>query len=252
MDISKSKSAIFSNLNSSKMRRKYGLFSVEGEKGIKDTIRSFDLYALIIENGFETTIITDNSISPEKIYYASQVELKKISNLSSYSPIIAIYRLPENESTIPEIKEDSLYLMLDGIQDPGNLGTIIRTCHWFGIYTIFASKETVDIYNPKTIQSTMGSLGKVDVYYCDLKSIISRHPQMPVYGTLLNGADIYSADLTKSGFIVMGNEGNGISVPLREVIDKPLYIPPATQNHPESLNVAIATAVTLAVFSAHK
>ena len=135
------------------------------------------------------------------------------------------------------------------IQDPGNLGTIMRTAHWFGIDRIYASRDTVDIFNPKTVQSTMGSLGRVEIVYCDLGELMDKNPDMPVYGTLLDGKNIYKATLGEHGFIIMGNEGKGISESLRKRITSPLLIPPYDySNHSESLNVAIATAVTLSQF----
>ena len=149
---------------------------------------------------------------------------------------------------LPPALEGRRYLILDGVQDPGNLGTIIRTCHWFGITTIFASLDTVDIYNPKTVQATMGSLGKVRVLYRDLEEIIASNPGVPVYGTLLEGESLYRVHPDRRGFIVMGNEGNGISENIRKLVDNPVTIPPYGHDHGESLNVAVATAITVAWF----
>ncbi|MDE7108516.1 MAG: RNA methyltransferase, partial [Muribaculaceae bacterium] len=163
------------------------------------------------------------------------------------SQVMAIFKMPGNE--MPEIKQDKLYLLLDGVQDPGNLGTIIRTYDWFGVDTIFASDSTVDVFNPKTVQSTMGSLKRVEVHYTDLGRLIERYPDMPVYGTVLDGRNIYKMKLNDFGFIVMGNEGNGITDSIKNKIKIPLLIPPYDKDsHAESLNVAIATAVVLSTF----
>ena len=139
--------------------------------------------------------------------------------------------------------------LLDGVQDPGNLGTIIRTADWFGIDTIFASSTTVDVFNPKTVQSTMGSLSRVNVFYTDLTALLASHRDMPSYGTFLNGKDTYKYKTENRGFLIMGNEGNGISDEVRKLVAHPLFIPPYNPDaHGESLNVAIATAIALSNF----
>lgn len=248
MELSKSKQSIYSQLSKRKMRERYRLFIVEGYKSVGDIIGLFEIEAVIAVTGI---IIPDNWNCAGKIFEVSPSTIKKISSLSTPPDVIAIFHIPENnkEDNIPAPDLNKLYLLLDGIQDPGNMGTILRTAHWFGIDRIYASKDTVDIYNPKTIQSTMGSLGKVEVIYCDLASLISSYPDIPVYGTLLAGENIYKATLKEHGFIIMGNEGNGISEELRALVSFPLLIPPYSgDNHPESLNVGIATAVTLSQF----
>lgn len=251
MELSKTKSAIYSSLSSKKMRQKHGLFLAEGEKCALDTLGAFDLETLIATDQW---IARNNRIAaqyPGKISTASPSAINKITTLVSPPDVIAVFRLPDDDSTI-NIADDKLYLMLDGIQDPGNLGTVIRTADWFGIDTIIASKDTVDLYNPKVVQSTMGSLKRVRVLYANLESVISSNPEMPVYGMLLEGKNIYETKLDSShGFIVMGNEGNGISDEVRKKITQPLLIPPYNpDSHPESLNVAIATAITLSLFRA--
>lgn len=247
MELSKVKQGIYSQLWRRKMRDRYGLFIVEGRKSIGDTIDRFDVEAIVAVNAGSV---------PEKwgcgnvTFAVSESMMGKISSLSTPSDVLAVYRIPEGYyDNIPRPDPDRLYLLLDGIQDPGNMGTIIRTAHWFGIDRIYASQDTVDIFNPKTVQSTMGSLGKVEVVYCNLSDLIRDNPEMPVFGTLLNGEDIYKATLREYGFLVMGNEGKGISEQIRNLVTTPLLIPPDDSgNHPESLNVAIATAVTLSQF----
>ena len=250
MEISKTKAALYASLSSKKMRNRHGLFLVEGEKCVIDTLGAFDLVNLVSSHGW----IEDHPDIASRYEYclleASDSVLSKISALSTPSEIIAVFRIPEEE-TVPDLS-DSLVLALDGIQDPGNLGTIIRTADWFGVNVILASHDTVDLYNPKTIQSTMGSLKRVKVYYTSLPDVVRRYPDMPVYGTLLDGENIFRTSLSDTGIIVMGNEGKGISSEMKETITCPLLIPPYNdKSHGESLNVAIATAITLSVFRNH-
>lgn len=244
MDLSKNKLSVYSSLGNSKMRRKYGIFCVEGIKSVKEIIGSFELESILMREDF----VPDYKLPECTVYRVTENEMKKISNLKTSSPIAAICKLPQLGEHCPEISENELYLMIDGVQDPGNLGTIIRTCHWFGIKNILASKDTVDVFNPKVIQSTMGSLSKVNIFYCDLEKIIRENNEMPCYGLLLDGKNIFKAKLQDRGFIVMGNEGNGISKNLRALISDPLLIPPASDDHSESLNVAVATGITLSIF----
>ncbi len=223
------------------------MFIVEGEKCVTDTIGAFELVNLIATKKWAEShkyIVTEFSAL---FLEATPEVLKKISSLSTPPEVIAIFRIPE-EDTLPDIS-NKLVLALDGIQDPGNLGTIIRTADWFGVDIILASKDTVDVYNPKTIQSTMGSLRRVKVYYTSLPEVIRKNKGVAIYGTLLDGVDMFKTELSNNGIIVMGNEGNGISNEMRGLIDHPLLIPPYKDNsHGESLNVAIATAITLATF----
>ena len=159
---------------------------------------------------------------------------------------MAIFEQPVYESDSKVISK-SLCLALDNIQDPGNLGTIIRLADWFGIEDIFCSTGTVDVFNPKTVQATMGAIARVKVHYCDLPKLISSLKGIPVYGTFLDGNIIYSETLSANGLIVMGNEGNGISREVEALINRRLYIPnyPQERETSESLNVAIATACLL-------
>lgn len=245
MDISKAKLSLYSSLSQSKTRRRQGLFTVEGEKAVADSMDMFEPEALMLVKGFEFPKISEWRGA---VYEVTNEQMKKLSNLSTPSQIMAVLKQPEKENEGNYLAADGLYPVLDGIQDPGNLGTIIRTCHWFGLKRIYASHDTVDLYNPKTVQSTMGSLGKVEVIYTDLAKLFESSPGMPVYGTLLDGQDIFKATLGKRGFILFGNEGKGISLELRNYISHPLLIPPGGADHSESLNVAIAAAITISQF----
>lgn len=244
MKLSRTKYALYGNLHSVKMRRRHGMFTVEGLKAVSDIARHFRMEALIL--GPDADVSQELRAEAPEIYEATASDMRGLSGFSTPSSVMGVFRIPEDD--IAEVYQDKLYLMLDGVRDPGNLGTIIRTCHWFGIYDVFASYDTVDCYNPKVVQATMGSLGAVRVHYCDLGALIREHRDMPVYGTLLEGCDIFKTPLTSNGFVVMGNEGVGISPAIREMITVGLNIPPAGSNHGESLNVSIATAIVLSQF----
>lgn len=244
MEISKTKLTIYSSLGNRKMRQKHGLFLIEGEKSIADTLTEFEAECLLVKKGHTPAFATDGL----NLVEATEQQMAKVSNLTTPPDMIAVYRLPGETTSSLKVDPGQLYLLLDGVQDPGNLGTIVRTCHWFGIFRIFASKDTVDLFNPKTLQSTMGSVARVKVTYCDLKELILSNKAMPVYGTLLEGRNIFKTKLSENGFVIMGNEGKGISPEIKKLITQPLNIPPYSSDHSESLNVAIATAITLAEF----
>ena len=245
-----------------------GVFLVEGHKSIRDMLLAGWKPRLIIATD-EWTAPT--SITCEVIR-VTPAELQKASLLQHPSQALAVFPLPTNASNdiIPPLSRRGdggevtpprplerglggeafpLILALDGVQDPGNLGTIIRTADWFGITDIVCSMDTVDVYNPKVVQATMGSLARVRVHYTHLPSFLrSLKKDTPIYGTLLDGTDIYSEPLSKEGVIIMGNEGNGISEEVRELVTHKLLIPHFSTPHPESLNVSIATAITLSEF----
>lgn len=255
--LSKTKRSYFATLSQSKRRRSERLFIVEGHKNVSDVLqrRIYDVVCLCASKAYLASHESDLSNllrdRPMDIFSADLADLKVISTLSTPPDLMAICRLPDyhmEEVDVP-VLSDGLYLLLDGVQDPGNMGTIIRTAHWFGIGKIFASSATVDVFNPKTIQSTMGSLGAVEVIYTDLTELVKRNPQLPVMGLQLNGDNLFTSTLPGTGFICMGSEGNGLTDELKRLLTHSYTIPPADLNdHPESLNVAIATAITLAQF----
>ena len=178
----------------------------------------------------------------------SEEELHRISFLQHPQQVLAVFPIPEPTATAPD--PTKLYLALDDIQDPGNLGTIIRIADWFGIDTIFCSPNTADAWNPKVVQATMGSIARVRMIYTPLEPLFCSC-QIPIYGTLLTGQNIYTTQLTANGIIVIGNEGNGISLPIRKLLTHQLLIPSyhtGSNTSAESLNAAIATAITCAEF----
>jgi TrmH family RNA methyltransferase len=252
MDISKSKISLFSSLKLKKNREKLKLFVAEGNKCVLDTLPYFNLYALVAVKEWlnEHHEITEGVAN---IYEASHADLKKISSLATPPEVIAIYEIPHKEPDYELITKD-ITLLLDGIQDPGNLGTIIRLADWFGIRQIFASNDTVDIYNSKTIQATMGSISRVNLFYTSLTELISKFPNIPSCGLLLDGDNIYQASLPDVAFVIMGNEGKGLTQEIRNIVSNKLLIPsyPIGEETGESLNVATATAITLAEFRRKK
>ena len=252
MRISKNQIKFIRSLSQKKVRDAEQLFLAEGEKCVRELLQSFEPYL----------IASSIPLSGVSALEASPMEIEQMSQLRHPQGVIAAFRMPN-----PIIAEsaDELTLALDGIQDPGNLGTIIRTADWFGISNIVCSADTVDCWNPKVVQATMGALARVRVQYTDLYSFIQRSTQSkaddaagkcgscPVYGTLLDGKNMYlpnAIPCKNSGIIIMGNEGNGISPAIRHLITHPLFIPsyPADRPTSESLNVAIATAIVLAEF----
>lgn len=231
-----------------KSREESGLFIIEGEKLVKEAVESdFEVVEIL-----RTTDIGEES-------------MKKITCFSTPSPILAIvkqkqYAISEFFQTDGELKHNllssnnPLFVGLCGVRDPGNFGTIIRISDWFGIDALFCSKDTVELYNPKTVQATMGAIFRKKIIYCNIEEIIGllKKNNLPVYGTFLNGKNIYAAMPEKRGIILMGNESNGIPKQIENMIKKEckLFLPPYPANSvgSESLNVAVSTAIICAEF----
>lgn len=233
--ISKNQIKFVRQLEQKKYRKKEGLFVAEGPKVVGDLLRAgFKAHTIFATSEWESQGQAFQEVSDE--------ELRRVSFLQHPQRVLALFFIPTE--SIPSVS--SLSLALDDVQDPGNLGTIIRIADWFGIDTIYCSENTADAWSPKVVQATMGSIARVNIIYTDLQELISK-AQVPVYGTLLDGQDIYTQELSKEGIIVMGNEGNGISAPIRKLINRKLLIPQFHEG-PESLNVAIATAITCSEF----
>ena len=233
--ISKNQIKFVRQLEQKKYRKKEGLFVAEGPKVVGDLLRAgFKAHTIFATSEWESQGQTFQEVSDE--------ELRRVSFLQHPQRVLALFFIPTE--SVPSVS--SLSLALDDVQDPGNLGTIIRIADWFGIDTIYCSENTADAWSPKVVQATMGSIARVNIIYTDLQEPVSK-AQVPVYGTLLDGQDIYTQELSKEGIIVMGNEGNGISAPIRKLINRRLLIPQFHEG-PESLNVAIATAITCSEF----
>lgn len=227
------------SLQQKKQRDAEGVFVAEGRKCVEE-----------LRNAFELVLM----VTPDN---ATEVEIAQMSNLRTPQGVIGVFRRRSDEAKGErrEARGEELIVALDGVQDPGNLGTIIRTCDWFGVHDIYCSKDTADCYNPKVVQATMGALARVRVHYINIEEWLTekRNTGVPIYGTLLEGGNMYKdgaiADKNK-GVIIMGSEGNGISPAIRELITHPIRIPsyPADAETSESLNVGIATAIVLAEF----
>lgn len=212
---------------------------VEGLKSVTDFLDS--------DYEVDTIFYTSHSASKMlkvsgniKLQEVSQTELEKISNLTTPQEVIALVKIPAATELKPAQLSGKFTLVLDGVQDPGNLGTIIRTADWFGISTIICSEDTVDVYNPKVVQSTMGSLSRIVVHYANLLFLLPKFKQ-PVFGAMLNGENIYQTNFGNEGLILLGNEGNGIRPENQKLISRDITIPQLGKA--ESLNVAIAAAV---------
>lgn len=237
--VSKNQIKFISGLQQKKQRLIHKMFVAEGVKVVQELLDAdFELHQLY------TTEDDFKSVNDSKKLIVSADDLKKISALTTASSCLAVFKIPEQK----ENKLSGLIVALDAIRDPGNLGTIIRLCDWFGIQQLICSNETVDVYNPKVVQATMGSISRVNVSYINLEDFIST-TSLPVFGTFMNGENIYSITLPQEGIIVMGNEANGISKEVENSIQHRLTIPRfGTLQKTESLNVATATAIILSEF----
>lgn len=238
--LSKNQIKLITSLTQKKYRKQHQLFIAEGKKVIEELLQSnFELESLFVTND---KIFT--SVPKDKINAITISEIKKISVLATANDCLALFKIPvEREMTLK-----GLVLALDDIRDPGNLGTIIRLCDWFGIETLLCSDETVDVYNPKVVQATMGSISRVNVVYTNLEKAL-KVTSLPILGTFMDGENIYKKELPKEGIIVMGNEANGISPEIENLVTQKIAIPRFGKlQQTESLNVATATAIILSEF----
>lgn len=229
-----------------KNRNESACFLAEGNKLVADILPHFECELLIARASW---LATQGDIHSGELIVVEEDDIRKASLLKNPQDVIAVFKQPKYVLNTDNLK-NQLSLMLDGIQDPGNLGTIIRIANWFGIKTILCSLDTADVFNPKTVQASMGALAHVELHYLSLTDFLEEQKEITVYGTFLDGENIYQQELSASGIIVMGNEGNGIRPEVEKYISKRLFIPNYAnrEESTESLNVSVATAVTCAEF----
>lgn len=243
--LSKNKLKFIRSLKEKKYRDEYDVFVAEGNKLVAELLTNSKCKLLVAEKSFLESV---NLSHAEEALEVNGGELSQISFVKNPQQALGVFYKKAVDENVNITSQ--LVLALDGIQDPGNMGTIVRLADWYGIRHIFCSSDTVDIYNPKVVQATMGAIARVHVHYVDLLAFLDKHSDLPIYGTLLDGENMYQQELTQNGILIMGNEGNGIRPETEKRITKRLFIPtyPIGQHSSESLNVAIATAIVCAEF----
>jgi TrmH family RNA methyltransferase len=239
MSISKNQLKLITSLSQKKYRQKHNLFIAEGVKVLNELLNSpFEIETLFCTDDFETTI------SEKKVVRISETELKKVSTLKSPNKALGIFKIPKEKA----LQNYGLTIALDAINDPGNLGTIIRLCDWFGVAQIVCSKDTVDCYNQKVVQASMGSLTRVTIHYTDLENYITKS-NLDTFIADMDGENVYKTKLPKEGILIMGNEANGVSEEIKSLLQYKISIPRFGETQEtESLNVATATAILLSEF----
>lgn len=247
--LSKAKIKFIHSLELKKNRRQEGVFVAEGPKVVGDLLEMMRPTFLIATSEWMSA---NRDLQTDEWLEVTDEELAKASFLKHPQQVLATFPIPPSLHEVsPEVDTNHLSLMLDGVQDPGNLGTIIRIADWFGINDVYCSQDTADVFNPKVVQATMGSIARVRVHYVDLPGLLSHLPEdYPIYGTLLDGENIYETRLQPRGAIIMGNEGKGLSTAIIQRLTHRILIPNYPPNRPtaDSLNVAVATAIVCAEF----
>ena len=261
--LSTAKIKFIHSLELKKNRRQEGVFVAEGPKVVGDLLETMRPTFLIattewmsanrhLQQGLPTSSLP-HSLPAEEWLEVSDEELAKASFLKHPQQVLATFPIPQASFHMPlaEVDPNKLSLMLDGVQDPGNVGTIIRVADWFGISDVYCSMDTADVFNPKVVQATMGSIARVNVHYTNLSELLGKLPEgFPIYGTMLDGENIYETRLQPRGAIVMGNEGKGLSPAIIQQLTHRILIPnyPPNRTTADSLNVAVATAIVCAEF----
>lgn len=234
--VSKSQIKLITSLQQKKYRRQHGLFIAEGKKVIQELLHARFRPEFLFE--------TEPVFKPGTAISISDSDLKKISALSVPNNCLAVFRVPDPE----QIQENGLIVVLDEVRDPGNLGSIVRLCDWFGVLQLVCSENSADVYNPKTVQASMGSLARVNVHYQDLRGFIKK-TRLPVIGTFMEGENVYKTALPAAAILILGNEANGISPEVESLCTRRLSIPRfGALQQTESLNVATAAAILLSEF----
>jgi TrmH family RNA methyltransferase len=239
MSISKNQIKLITSLSQKKYRQKHKLFIAEGVKVVGEFLASsFELETLFCLDGFES------KVSDQKIVRISENDLKKISSLKTPNKMLGLFRIPTQK---PQ-KNSNLIMALDAVNDPGNLGTIIRLCDWFGVDQIICSNDTVDSFNQKVVQASMGSLTRVSIHYLDLANYLT-NTNLPAFIADMDGVNVYNTQLPKEGILVMGNEANGVCEEIKQLVTTKIAIPRfGAIQETESLNVATASAILLSEF----
>lgn len=239
--ISKNKIKFVNSLTQKKKRYAEGLFVAEGQKSVIELLSAFECVQFYYTAAYEGP-------KPDEAELVDATELRQLSSLEAPSQVLAVFRMPLVHLDVTQAQRN-LVLAVDGVQDAGNLGTLLRVADWFGIDTVWCSKGTVDVYNGKTVQATMGALARVHVCYVDLPDLLAKL-DTPIYTTSLQGRSIYECPLSATGVVVVGNEGNGISPEVMRLGTQSLLLPsfPAGRKTSESLNVGVAAAVICAEF----
>ena len=239
MSISKNQLKLITSLSQKKYRQKHNLFIAEGVKVVREILNSsFEVVQVFATDDFSILV------SDEKIVRISETDLKKISSLKTPNNVLGLFKIPEKKV----IYQNGLIVALDDINDPGNLGTIIRLCDWFGVSQIICSEKTVDCFNQKVVQASMGSLTRVNIEYLNLSEFL-KNTNLPTFIADMNGENVYKSALPKEAILIMGNEANGISKEIKGVAKKTISIPQfGDSQKTESLNVATATAILLSEF----
>lgn len=232
--VTKNQIKLVVSLKQKKYRSQHGLFVVEGEKLVKELLREgVRPFKIFIEAGHSSNGLGE-------VDQISTADLKQMSSLKQPNGVLGVFHMPETSlKNTPD-----WVVVLDAVRDPGNLGTIIRLCDWFGIKQLVCSEDTVDCYNPKVLQATMGSIARVNILYTDLPTFITKS-ELPVFGAFMDGTSIYTQKMPEKGVLVMGNEANGISKAISELVTERISIPQFGEPTAESLNVATATAILL-------
>lgn len=237
--LSKSQISFIKSLHQKKYRKEHGLFIVEGIKSIKEFFQSSYQIHTIFYNSEQYNLLPKLPANIN-LFEVKNAELDKISTLQTPQGFLALIHIPKNRELALTALKNQFTLVLDGVQDPGNMGTIIRTADWFGFKNIICSADCVEVFNPKTVQATMGSLARVNIYEADLPALLEKNT-MPVFGALLDGESIYKTQWGAEGLVILGNEGKGISAEVIKKINKPVTIPRIGEA--ESLNVAVSAAI---------
>jgi TrmH family RNA methyltransferase len=243
--LSKAKIKQIRQLEMKKYRDEYQLFVAEGNKMVAEMLPFFECEWMIAHTFW---MATQGNLPAKELIVAGENDIRKVSLLKTPQDVLAVFRHPSY--AIEEVNpEEALVLALDGIQDPGNLGTMIRLADWFGIEHVVCSQDTADVFGPKAVQATMGALARVKVHYTSLEDFLAKN-DVPLYGAFLDGSNLYEEQLSSHGIIIIGNEGNGIRPAVEAMIHKRLFIPtfPPTRKNAESLNAALAAAIICAEF----